>query len=206
MRSVLLAQFRKFIGLLPTLYKYCRNFVIKHDNIAKDNCLAFRTNIFCVSKPTFNSVPQNHVGSNDEAFLTRQWCEWRCRENRWHMVVSLPLFVIKALIALHEQDLIPVFNYDKKSVNVTALAVISMWLWYLCDCEVYVAVIYIWPWGLCGCDIYVTVRFMWLWYLCDCEVYVAVISIWPWGLCGCDIYVTVGFMWLCLGPSIRLYE
>jgi len=42
------------------------------------------------------------------------------------MVVSLPLFVIKALIALHEQDLIPVFNYDKKSVKVTALAVISM--------------------------------------------------------------------------------
>ena len=30
MRSVLLAQIRKFVGLLPTLYKYRGDFMIKH--------------------------------------------------------------------------------------------------------------------------------------------------------------------------------
>ena len=63
LRSVLLTQFGKFVGLLPALYKYRGDVEINHYNIAKSDCLAFKTNIFCVSKPTFNSVAQNHVGS-----------------------------------------------------------------------------------------------------------------------------------------------
>ena len=45
------------------MYKYRGDVEIKHYNIVKNDCAAFKTNIFCVSKPTFNSVPHNHVGS-----------------------------------------------------------------------------------------------------------------------------------------------
>ena len=62
-RSVLITQFRKFQGLLSKLYMYRGDVEIKHHNIAKNDCLAFKTNIFCVSKPTFNAIPQHHVGS-----------------------------------------------------------------------------------------------------------------------------------------------
>ena len=93
LRSVLLRQFRKFVGLLPTLYKYRGNVVIKHYNIAKYNLKkTFKTNIICVSKLTFNLVPQNHVGLLDKALLTRRWYEWRRRKNRWHIVVALQFF------------------------------------------------------------------------------------------------------------------
>jgi len=63
MRTVLLTQFRKFVGLLPTLYTYHGDVEIKHYNIAKNDCLTFKTKVFCVSKLTINSVPQNHIGS-----------------------------------------------------------------------------------------------------------------------------------------------
>ena len=64
---ILLTQFRKFVGLLPILYKYRWDVEINHYKIAKNDCLAFKSNIFCVSKPTFNSVLQNQ----DEAFSTQ---------------------------------------------------------------------------------------------------------------------------------------
>jgi len=51
----LLTQFRKCIGLLPTLYTYHGDDKIKHYNIAK-NDVAFKTYIFCDSKPTLNLV------------------------------------------------------------------------------------------------------------------------------------------------------
>jgi len=52
-----------FVGLLNTLYKYGRDVEIKHYNIAKNYCFVFKRNIFCISRPTFNSVSQNHVDS-----------------------------------------------------------------------------------------------------------------------------------------------
>ena len=63
---------QKVCSLLPTLYKYRGEDEIKRYNIAKNDCLAFKTNIFCVSKPTLYSLPQNHIASQDEAFSTQR--------------------------------------------------------------------------------------------------------------------------------------
>ena len=124
----------RFVNAIPKvrrttlymLYKYRWDVELKLYYIAKNECSAFKMNIFCVSKPTFNSVPHIHVGSYDEAVSTRRWSDWWRRENRWHIVVTL-LFsaVIKALIALHQQGLLPVFNYDlRKCVNAYCIQVI----------------------------------------------------------------------------------
>jgi len=49
LRSVVLKQFRKSVGLCQTLYKYRRDIVKKLYYTVKNDCLALRTDIFCIS-------------------------------------------------------------------------------------------------------------------------------------------------------------
>jgi len=48
--------------------------------IVKNDCLAFKTQIFCISLTTFKEEQQTHSGSKNEAFSTRRLCEWQRRE------------------------------------------------------------------------------------------------------------------------------
>jgi len=45
----LLSQFRKSVGPCPALYKYNGDDVITLYCIVKNDCLAFKTTIFCIS-------------------------------------------------------------------------------------------------------------------------------------------------------------
>ena len=49
LRSVVLTQFKKSVGPCPALYKYNGDVVITLYCIVKIDCLAFKTNIFCIS-------------------------------------------------------------------------------------------------------------------------------------------------------------
>ena len=49
LRSVVLAQFRKSAGPCPALYQYNGDVVITLYCIVKNQCLAFETNIFCIT-------------------------------------------------------------------------------------------------------------------------------------------------------------
>jgi len=44
-----LIQFRRSVRPCPALYKYNRDAVIKLDCIVKNDYLAFKTNMFCIS-------------------------------------------------------------------------------------------------------------------------------------------------------------
>ena len=57
----LLTQFRKFVGLLPTLYKYRRDVEIKHYNIAKT--------VGYLSKRTFFAFQNQHLTTTKPCWL-----------------------------------------------------------------------------------------------------------------------------------------
>ena len=49
LRSVVLTQIRKSVGPCTALYKYNGDVVITLYCIVKNDCLVFKTNVFCIS-------------------------------------------------------------------------------------------------------------------------------------------------------------
>ena len=66
------------------------------------------------------------------------------------------------------------FEYSVLTLCFTSVAVLPLWLFYLCGCFTSVAVLPLWLFYLCGCFTSVAVLPLWLFYLCGCFTSVVV--------------------------------
>lgn len=54
---------------------------------------------------------------------------------------------------------------------VSSICVLCLYVWHLC----LLSVVSVWVWYLCECGIYMSVVSVWMWYLCECVDFVCVV-------------------------------
>ena len=77
---------------------------------SNNDCLAFKTYVFCVSEIILNSDWLKHLDLMSEVFLHDDYVNVDVAIKGDNSLLHLT--VIKALKVLHEQGFIPVLNYD----------------------------------------------------------------------------------------------